>query len=541
MAMEANALLELEAEPATPAPEPVPEDFNEAAYLAAFPDIAASVRRGTLKSAYDHYRQHGRAENRLRDARYLLALAGQMPGMETESADFPACGVDVVFVSPEGTCCVIGWVDDRAARLEAVALLSDTTTCGVSRKIARRRRADAEEAMGLPAGNLLGFWSIVATEPGALSGSECRVLLNAGGKRRALGAQLKPMDAPQFRDVVFEYLAGATYCGNPAVESYLQLDAGPGSDLIRLNLQMSARTKSAAYAEQFGPRRKFRGSIVVCLYGKPEFLFLQSALFSTLPGIEEYEFIYVSNSPELTETLQKEAAIAEQVYGLSQTLVLLPGNAGFGAANNVAVNFAESDRVLITNPDVFPRDHGWAAAHTAILDGLPREQTAMFGAPLFYDDGSLMHAGMFFEMDQGLSVKPDGIVRQALVRVEHYAKGAPPNTAEFRRSRVVPAITGAFVSADRKWYEKLGGFSEEYVFGHYEDADLCLKSRAAGREIWCHDLPMWHLEGKGSTRRLAHEGGSMVNRWHFTRNWGEMIAAELTGRVPGPARTRLPQ
>ena len=51
-------------------------------------------------------------------------------------------------------------------------------------------------------------------------------------------------------------------------------------------------------------------------------------------------------------------------YDIDQTLVILPGNAGFGAANNAAVQFAQSDRVLIVNPDVFPCDQDWALKHS---------------------------------------------------------------------------------------------------------------------------------------------------------------------------------
>ena len=129
-------------------------------------------------------------------------------------------------------------------------------------------------------------------------------------------------------------------------------------------------------------------------------------------------------------------------------------------------------------------------------------------------------------------------ISQPMIRVEHYAKGAPPETPAYHRARPVPAVTGAFMSADRAWYERLGGFSEEYVYGHYEDADLCMRSLASGRPVWLHDLPLWHLEGKGSTRRLAHEGGALVNRWHFTRLWGDFIADAFCGAEPGPKRGR---
>jgi GT2 family glycosyltransferase len=337
----------------------------------------------------------------------------------------------------------------------------------------------------------------------------------------------------QIRETIFEYFASTVYFGNPQVETFCQMENGPGPELLAFSAAISERLTRLPYVERFGPNRTdFHGSIVVCLLGKPDFLFLQSALFSQGRDSGNYEFIYVSNSPELSETLQREAQIATRLYGVSLTLVFLPGNAGFGAANNAAVGYARSRRILIVNPDVFPRRDDWAQAHTQLVETLPPERTALFGVPLYYDDGSLMHAGMYFEADVGLSVRPEGISSQVLLRVEHYGKGAPPATSSFLCSRRVPAVSGAFMSVDRAWFEDLGGFSETYVYGHYEDADLCLKSLVKGRATWLHNIPFWHLEGKGSDRQLAHEGGSLINRWHFTRSWSRRISEDLCGREP---------
>jgi hypothetical protein len=88
------------------------------------------------------------------------------------------------------------------------------------------------------------------------------------------------------------------------------------------------------------------------------------------------------------------------------------------------------------------------------------------------------------------------------------------------------------MSMERDWYEQLGGFTEDFIFGHYEDADLCLKSIEKGVAPWLHDIRMWHLEGKGSERQLAHHGGSTVNRWLFSRQWLPIIEAELFGPAP---------
>jgi GT2 family glycosyltransferase len=216
--------------------------------------------------------------------------------------------------------------------------------------------------------------------------------------------------------------------------------------------------------------------------------------------------------------------------------VILSGNAGFGVANNVAAGYARSDRILFVNPDVFPRDQDWPMRHSAILGDLPAAQTKIFGVPLYYDDGSLMHSGMYFDFDTGLSIHNTQIERVDMIRIEHYAKGAPPEIHGFLTSRPVPAVTGAFLSIDRGWFEKLGGFSPEYVFGHYEDADLCLRSLQQGQPSWVHSVKLWHLEGKGSVRHPAHDGASIVNRWHFTDSWRVFILDGLVGRFPA----RLP-
>jgi len=111
-------------------------------------------------------------------------------------------------------------------------------------------------------------------------------------------------------------------------------------------------------------------------------------------------------------------------------------------------------------------------------------------------------------------------------------RARPASVTRFTRPRPVPAITGAFMSIDRAWFEGLGGFTESYVFGHYEDADLCLKSIVRGTAPWIHDIRLWHLEGQGSHRLPVHEGGSLVNRWLFTTTWSEQALDGLLGPDP---------
>jgi GT2 family glycosyltransferase len=204
------------------------------------------------------------------------------------------------------------------------------------------------------------------------------------------------------------------------------------------------------------------------------------------------------------------------------------------------VQHAKSDRILIVNPDVFPRDRDWAKKHSEAVADLPADHTRLFGVPLYYDDGSLMHGGMYLEFDAGVSIDADQVQRRRVLRVEHYGKGAPAWASQFTAPRPVPAVTGAFMSADRGLYERLDGFTETYVFGYYEDADLCLKSIQTGIVPWIHDIKLWHLEGQGSHRLPVHEGGSLVNLWLFTNTWSEVVASGLDGPNPTHSLVQAP-
>jgi GT2 family glycosyltransferase len=411
------------------------------------------------------------------------------------------------------------------------------------------RRADVEQALECSLIHSYGYFGFVFAGEQIAASGPCKVeVALRSGRKVAMTLPARVMEEAELRDQVLSHVCHAHYFGAAHVKAIEAFDRGSGGEILKLNRHITQSLVASPFVERFGrPTARYDGSIIVCLYGKAEFMFLQAALYSRLRGIGRYEFIYVSNSPELAEGLLREARAATLIYGVDITVVLLSGNAGFGAANNAAVPFARSDRIMIVNPDVFPLDAGFADRHSELLQTLPPEQSRIFGAALYYDDGSLMHGGMFFELDSSVSAERDRHRVCRLMRVEHYGKGSPPELTEFTRPRPVPAVTGAFISCERAWFERLAGFTEDYVFGHYEDADLCLKSLQAGVPVWMQDLKLWHLEGRGSTRKPVHEGGSLVNRWLFSTTWGASLMPNLMGPHPthpafgpGPRSRPLP-
>ena len=536
---------------ADPSPNQIDPDFDEAAYLRSFPDVAAAVQRGMLASGLSHYMFLGKAERRLELPQYRQSI-GARSALVTEvapvtseivvavkSANGPSVSVDALLISASGAVFLVGWTDDCHNPLVAITLRSGQDARPSWTRFPRVRRRDVEASLNFSGSYQHGFWAFAGADDTSgprptLRGAESALeLCYANGAIVELSRVPDVVSDTEMRDTVMRHFATCEYWGNRSIEAFTGLDEGVGDAFIEFNRSISRGFGSQPLVERFGQtQRRPKASIIVPIYGIADYLFLQSCAYAQGRNIADYEFIYVVNSPELIEQLCREARIAQMVYGLAQTLVALPGNAGFGGANNIAAQFARSDRLLCLNPDVFPRDPDWTRRHLDILANLPEAQTRLFGSSLYYDDGSLMHGGMYFEVDPSFHFGAGGTTRRGVVRVEHYGKGAPPWATQYVASRPVPAVTGAFMSIDRAWFEKLGGFTEDYVFGHYEDADLCLKSLLAGTPAWLHDIGMWHLEGKGSRRLPQHEGGSLLNRWHFSRTWLPKIVPDVVGRTP---------
>lgn len=513
--------------------------FDEATYLLFNPDIAEAVNQGKFLSGYQHYLEFGRQEGRIFEA---PAAAQQNQFVFTETTTLlaeevaPALHFEVMMLSQHGVF-LNGWSADLDNPIKRLHIRGTGWSFWISPELlARVRRVDVEAALGLGAIHPYGFWSFLSSERPIPTGPCIVTALFSNGARSEHRATPISNSDEDLRNIMLGYLAGSQHLGNAHVSAIASVESGIGQHIVDFNKGISRGILGSAHVERFHVRRtEPKASIVVCLYGKPEFLFVQACLYHRCAGIEDYEFIYVSNSPDIMERLLAEARIASRIYGIDQTCVLLAGNAGFGAANNIAAQFARSDRILIVNPDVFPHDQNWAVKHADLLAQAPELQTRIFGAPLYYDDGSLMHGGMYFDIDRPLLTRDGAISARRLVRVEHYGKGAPADDQVFTRPRPVAAVTGAFISVERSWYERLGGFTEDYVFGHYEDADICLKSSAAGVTPWLQDIRLWHLEGKGSTRLPVHEGGSLVNRWLFSNTWADLIEANY---VLGPANVQ---
>jgi GT2 family glycosyltransferase len=239
-------------------------------------------------------------------------------------------------------------------------------------------------------------------------------------------------------------------------------------------------------------------------------------------NIDFGEWIYVCNSPEDANAALRLGQLISDLYDVMITVIIMGDNVGFGVANNVAVSHASSDSIYLVNPDVLP-----LPGHSAMLRQTLQERdlgSNLWGGLLFYDDYNLMHSGMRIEWDSFFHCSAfSGSVAGAppsfdLARVEHFDKGVPFEEDRWRSPRAVPAVTGAFMAFRKPAFEKIGGFSTRYIYGHYEDADLSLRwADAIGSVVVDPGLRLIHLEGQGSrTHGEQYRGASMANRYLFS-------------------------
>ncbi len=141
------------------------------------------------------------------------------------------------------------------------------------------------------------------------------------------------------------------------------------------------------------------------------------------------------------------------------------GNVVFSEVANAAARVASGDHLVFLNNDI---EIGAAAVGT-LVEALRRQPGAgVAGAKLVYPGyARVQHAGVR-PMLWGL--------------VSNYGAGASPDDARVNVAGDVFAVTGACVAVERALFEAVGGFDPGFRWG-YEDIDLCLRARAAGRRV----------------------------------------------------------
>ncbi len=137
------------------------------------------------------------------------------------------------------------------------------------------------------------------------------------------------------------------------------------------------------------------------------------------------------------------------------------------------------------------------------------------GAKLLHEDGSIQHAGMYFE----------AVETGRWWANVHYFKGLHRTLPEANVERRVPAVTGACLMVGTELFRKVGGCGTRFIQGDYEDSDLCLRLLQAGAGNWyLPSAELYHLEGQ-SYPISQREATGRYNLYLQTVLWGDYLPA----------------
>lgn len=187
-------------------------------------------------------------------------------------------------------------------------------------------------------------------------------------------------------------------------------------------------------------------------------------------------------------------AVATAFPGLE--VIAHPENIGFARANNLVAETADTEWLLLLNPDT--ETHPGAVA--ALLDfSRAHPEAGITGGRTVFPDGSLNIASCWRRMTVWSLVCSATGLSSAFPRSNLFN---PEAFGNWQRDSVreVDIVVGCFLMIPTALWRKLGGFDTRY-FMYGEEADLCLRAREAGyRPMITPDAQIMHLVGASSTK-----------------------------------------
>jgi GT2 family glycosyltransferase len=193
-------------------------------------------------------------------------------------------------------------------------------------------------------------------------------------------------------------------------------------------------------------------------------------------------------------------------------------NRYFGEGNNIGAEEARGRWLVFLNNDALPQP-GWLEPLLAAM-GEPGVGAA--GSRLLFPDGRIQETGALMQ--------PDGTPIQL-------EKGMAFDQGTREPLRQVDYCSAAALCIGRQDFLDLGGFDLTWEPAYYEDVDLCMKLRKAGKRVVCatesHVVHLEHATTSSTGGGLDLRGQPEFNRPKFVERWGALLAGEEPSPVNG--------
>lgn len=238
-------------------------------------------------------------------------------------------------------------------------------------------------------------------------------------------------------------------------------------------------------------------SIVIPLHNKFEVTYL--CLSSLLFAYTAYSFeVIVVDDGSTDDT----ATIEEIVSGL--TCLRNPVAKGFVESCNRGAAAARGRYTVFLNNDTEVTAHWLDELIHAHEDF---DEVGLVGSKLIYPNGTLQEAG--------------GVIWNS-GNPWNYGRNQSSHDPKFNYLRQTDYVSGAALLIDSDFLREIGYFSREFIPGYFEDADLAMKVRKAGKRVlYVPSSVVVHYEGQsaGTDITSGMKKFQEVNRPKFKKKW----------------------
>lgn len=467
------------------------EPFDEEKYVNMNEDIKEAIQNGKLKSGWEHFINYGYEE-----------LIKNNPNRKFIKSEEIYAAIDYIFYLDKEHLFINGW---------AYSLKSDKIDLFIEDKKAEIFNYERPDLSSI-AGNkykTAGFVGIVKCNQDK---NKIEVeFVSESGNSKIIIKELQNLLPKEKSKIVLNFI-------NLNSSDFVKLFDIVGEPLRNMwNEYYSSLDLNIKITEYGNLPENPKLSIIVPLYGRVDFIEFQNAVFSTDKDfLENVELIYVLDDPD--RFLKDIYNICERVYSIYDVpmkLITYDYNLGYARANNVGVKYASADMILLLNSDVFPKTKGWVSE---ILNKYKQlTNPGVLGFKLLYEDESIQHVGMKFKKEKHLGN----------MWINYHPFKGMPDIDKKEKIEEKEAVTGACMLIEKKKYFEVGGFSENYVLGDFEDSDLCLKLKNKGYKIYYSSKPeFYHLERQ--SQNLFDDTNwkfkiTVFNCWQQMKKWGSII------------------
>ncbi len=225
---------------------------------------------------------------------------------------------------------------------------------------------------------------------------------------------------------------------------------------------------------------------------------------------KNYEILIVENNSEKPETFEYYKKLPDRYPKVK--VLTWEKEFNYSAINNFAAKQVEGVYLLFLNNDVEILTPQWMEEMLQICQ---QKDVAITGAKLYYPDDTIQHAGVVL----GLG----GIAGHIMCKASREDPGYFGRTVTVQE---ISAVTAACMMIRTEDFWNAGGFDETFQVA-FNDIDLCMKVRAAGKKIvFTPYAELYHYESKSRGLEDTPEKQFRFDKEvkAFEAKWSEQLA-----------------